>query len=198
MGLGSYEFQHQKPKWENEGLKIYECHIGMRGINPQVHTFKSFKEDVLPMIDSHGYNVIQIMAILEHPYYGSFGYHVSSFFSVSSRFGKPNEFKELIDEAHKRNIKVVIDIVHAHATKNINEGINLWDGTDYQYFHSGEKGHHSQWDSKIFDYSKYEVLRFLLSNIKFWLTEYNADGFRFDGVTSMLYKHHGINYGFIG
>ena len=103
-----------------------------------------------------------------------------------------------MDEAHRLNIKVVIDLVHAHAAKNINEGINYWDGTDYQYFHSGEEGLHSQWDSRIFDFSKYEVLRFLLSNIAYWLTEYNTDGFRFDGVTSILYKHHGINFGFTG
>lgn len=138
------------------------------------------------------------MAIIEHPYYGSFGYHVSNFFSVSSRFGKPQDFKELVDEAHRLDIKVIIDLVHAHAAKNKFEGINYWDGTEYQYFHSGDQGTHSQWDSRLFNYSKYEVQRFLLSNIKFWLAEYNADGYRFDGVTSILYKHHGVGYGFTG
>lgn len=138
------------------------------------------------------------MGVIEHPYYGSFGYHCSNFFSVSSRFGSPADFKELVDDAHGMGIKVIIDLVHSHAAKNVNEGINMWDGTDYQYFHGGDKGNHPLWDSRVFDYSKYEVLRFLLSNIRYWLEEYQTDGFRFDGVTSMLYHHHGKGVGFTG
>lgn len=196
--LNNYKFKHPKPSWPNKNLKIYESHIGMSGAEPKIHSFTYFKDHVLPIVQEAGYNVIQLMAIAEHPYYGSFGYHVSNFFSVSSRFGKPNEFKELVDEAHRRGIKIIIDLVHAHAAKNVQEGINLWDGTDYQYFHGGEAGTHSQWDSRLFNYSKYEVQRFLLSNIRYWLEEFNTDGFRFDGVTSILYKHHGVNYGFTG
>jgi 1,4-alpha-glucan branching enzyme len=79
---------------------------------------------------------------MEHPYYGSFGYHVSNFFALSSRCGNPRDFKELVDYAHLKGIKVVIDLVHAHAATNTLEGINLWDGTDYQYFHSLPKGLH--------------------------------------------------------
>ena len=198
MGLSTYEWKHPKPAWKNANLKIYECHIGMSGIDHKVHGFTHFKEVVLPKVISLGYNVIQIMGVMEHPYYGSFGYHVSNFFSVSSRFGKPHEFKEMVDEAHRHGIKVIIDIVHSHAAKNVNEGINMWDGTDYQYFHGDGKGNHPLWDSRVFDYSKYEVMRFLLSNVRFWLEEYNADGYRFDGVTSMLYTHHGAGYGFTG
>ena len=135
----------------------------MSGIEPKIHSFTHFKDTVLPYIAQLGYNTIQIMAILEHPYYGSFGYHVTNFFAVSSRFGTPDEFKQLVDEAHGLGIKVIIDLVHAHAAKNIDEGINYWDGTDYQYFHSGEKGIHQQWDSRIFDFSKYEVKGFCLN-----------------------------------
>lgn len=200
VSLDDFHFMYPKPEWKNNEtpLRVYECHIGISGVEPKIHSFTHFKDTVLPYIAKLGYNTIQIMAILEHPYYGSFGYHVTNFFAVSSRFGNPREFKELVDAAHEMGIKVIIDLVHAHAAKNIDEGLNYWDGTDYQYFHSGEKGIHSQWDSRIFDFSKYEVLRFLLSNIRFWIEEFNTDGFRFDAVTSMLYKHHGINYGFTG
>jgi 1,4-alpha-glucan branching enzyme len=196
--LGNRKFVYPKPDWKNKNVKIYETHIGMSGKEEKVHSFTDFKNTVIPRVLKLGYNVIQIMGVMEHPYYGSFGYHVSNFFSVSSRFGTPDEFKEMIDEAHKHNIKVIVDIVHSHAAKNALEGINLWDGTDYQYFHGGNKGLHPLWDSRVFDYSKYEVIRFLLSNIRFWLEEYNVDGFRFDGVTSMIYTHHGAGYGFTG
>jgi 1,4-alpha-glucan branching enzyme len=198
VDLSLYQWKNQKPVWENVNVKVYECHIGMSGVEEKVHSFTYFRENVLPRIKNLGYNVIQIMGIIEHPYYGSFGYHCSNFFSVSSRFGTPCEFKQLVDEAHGMGIKIIIDLVHSHAAKNVLEGINLWDGTDYQYFHGGEKGNHPMWDSRVFDYSKYEVLRFLLSNIRFWIEEYSADGYRFDGVTSMLYEHHGKGYGFTG
>src|ERR1051325_9270518 len=132
------------------------------------------------------------MAIQENPYYGSFGYHVSNFFAVSSRFGTPDELKALIDAAHGMGLQVIMDLVHSHAVKNINEGLNRFDGTDHQYFHAGARGQHVAWDSLCFDYSKYEVQRFLLSNVRYWLEEYNFDGFRFDGVTSMIYLDHGL------
>lgn len=171
---------------------IYECHIGMAGEECGVSTFRYFKEQVLPRIQKEGYNTLQIMAIMEHPYYASFGYQVTNFFAVSSRFGTPEELKELIDTAHSMGIAVLLDIVHSHAAENTMEGINEFDGTDYQFFHHGAKGNHPAWGTKLFDYSKPEVLHFLLSNVKFWLEEYHFDGFRFDGVTSMLYQDHGL------
>ncbi|MEH0156046.1 alpha-amylase family glycosyl hydrolase [Limibacter armeniacum] len=170
---------------------IYECHIGMATESGGVGTFKEFEDNVLPRIKDLGYNTIQMMAVQEHPYYASFGYHVSSFFAVSSRFGTPEELKSLIKKAHSMGIAVVMDIVHSHAVKNLNEGLNEYDGTDYQYFHAGGKGDHPDWDSKIFNYGKWEVIQFLLSNVRYWLEEFRFDGFRFDGVTSMLYHHHG-------
>jgi 1,4-alpha-glucan branching enzyme len=136
------------------------------------------------------------MAVQEHPYYGSFGYHVSNFFAVSSRFGTPDELKELIDIAHQNGLAVIMDLVHSHAVKNEIEGLNRFDGTLYQYFHSGSRRNHPAWDSLCFNYSKNEVLHFLLSNCKFWLDEYKFDGFRFDGVTSMLYLDHGLSKNF--
>ncbi|MBR4324163.1 MAG: 1,4-alpha-glucan-branching enzyme, partial [Bacteroidales bacterium] len=176
----------------NEPLLIYECHIGMAQEKEGVGTYKEFEDNVLPHIIKGGYNTIQIMAIAEHPYYGSFGYHVSNFFAPSSRFGTPEELKHLIKTAHKAGIRVIMDIVHSHTVKNLSEGINRMDGTDCQYTHPGGRGDHPQWDSKLFDYGKNEVIQFLLSNIRYWMRDFHFDGFRFDGVTSMLYMHHGM------
>ena len=170
---------------------IYESHTGMAGEEPRVHTYREFAEQVLPRVRKAGYNTVQLMAIQEHPYYGSFGYHVSSFFAACSRFGTPEDLKYLVDTAHGMGIAMILDVVHSHAVKNISEGLNNLDGSGHQYFHSGEKGNHPQWDSKCFDYGKPEVKQFLLSNVRYWLEEYRFDGFRFDGITSMLYHSHG-------
>lgn len=175
-----------------EELFIYECHVGMAQEKEGVGSYLEFAEFILPRIKNAGYNAIQLMAIQEHPYYGSFGYHVSSFYAPSSRFGTPEDLKILIKKAHQMGIGVILDIVHSHTVKNTVEGINQFDGSDGQYFHEGSRGDHPQWDSKLFDYGKPEVLRFLLSNIKYWLNEFHFDGFRFDGVGSMMYYHHGM------
>ncbi len=180
----------------NEAPIIYECHIGMAGEDERVHTYNEFKEKILPRVKEMGYNTIQLMAIQEHPYYGSFGYHVSSFFAPSSRFGTPKELKELIDEAHSLGIAVIMDLVHSHAVRNEREGLGKYDGTRYQFFHDGARGEHPAWDSFCFDYNKNEVLHFLLSNLRFWLEEYQFDGFRFDGITSMIYHDHGLGKAF--
>lgn len=177
-------------------LLIYECHVGMSQDAEKVGTYNEFRENVLPRVVADGYNCIQIMAIQEHPYYGSFGYHVSSFFAASSRFGTPEELKQLIDEAHKMGIAVIMDIVHSHAVKNEVEGLGNFAGDPYQYFNKGDRREHPAWDSLCFDYGRNEVLHFLLSNCKFWLDEYHFDGFRFDGVTSMLYYSHGLGEAF--
>lgn len=177
-------------------LMIYECHIGMAQDAEKVGTYKEFTENVLPRVAADGYNCIQIMGIQEHPYYGSFGYHVSNFFAASSRFGTPDELKELIDTAHKMGIAVIMDLVHSHAVKNELEGLGNFAGDPYQYFYRGDRREHPAWDSLCFDYGKNEVLHFLLSNCKFWMEEYKFDGFRFDGVTSMLYYSHGLGESF--
>ncbi len=182
----------------NTPLYIYEAHVGMAQETPGLGTYTQFKDLILPRIKKAGYNCIQLMAIQEHPYYGSFGYHVSSFFAPSSRFGTPEELKDLVDAAHGMGIAVIMDLVHSHAVKNIFEGLNEFDGTDHQYFRSGERGNHPGWDSKLFDYGKPEVLQFLLSNVRYWLEEFQFDGYRFDGVTSMLYHNHGLSYTFDG
>lgn len=190
-------------QWENnnfagtiESPLIYEAHIGMSGEEERVHTYNEFRKKMLPRIKDNGYNTLQLMAIPEHPYYGSFGYHVSGFFAPSSRFGTPDELKQLVDEAHGMGMAVIMDIVHSHAVKNEMEGLGKYDGTRYQFFHEGGKGEHPAWDSYCFNYGKNEVLHFLLSNVRFWLEEFRFDGFRFDGVTSMLYFDHGLGKAF--
>ena len=187
-----YIWKVKKFKPDTNPLFIYECHIGMGQDAEKVGTYREFKDNVLPRVVKDGYNCIQIMAIQEHPYYGSFGYHVSNFFAASSRFGTPEELKELIDAAHEAGVAVIMDIVHSHAVKNELEGLGNFAGDPCQYFYSGDRREHPAWGSLCFDYGKNEVLHFLLSNCKYWLEEYHFDGFRFDGVTSMLYYSHGL------
>ena len=175
---------------------IYETHIGMAQEKEGIGSFSEFTANVLPRVIESGYNAIQLMAIQEHPYYGSFGYQVSNFFAVSSRFGTPDDLRYLIDKAHAAGLAVFMDLIHSHAVSNETEGLSRFDGTLYQYFHEGSRGLHQLWDSRCFDYGKYQVLHFLLSNCRFWLDEYRFDGFRFDGITSMLYLHHGSNKAF--
>ena len=179
-----------------DSLYIYEAHVGMAQEEGKVGTYREFAENVLPRVKTAGYNTIQLMAIMEHPYYGSFGYQVSNFFAASSWFGKPEDLKYLVNTAHNMGIRVLLDVVHSHAVKNTAEGINEFDGTTWQFFHDGEKGDHPAWGTKCFNYGKTEVLHFLLSNLKFWMKEYHFDGFRFDGVTSMLYHDHGLGSDF--
>ena len=185
-------FKKKKP----ENPLIYECHVGISNEDESIGTYNEFTEKVLPRVKENGYNCIQIMAVMEHPYYASFGYQVSSFFAPSSRFGTPEDLKSLINTAHKMGVFVLLDIIHSHAAINAVEGLAEFDGTTYQYFHEGERGYHSAWGTRLFNYDKNEVLHFLLSNVKYWIEEFHFDGFRFDGVTSMLYHNHGLGVNF--
>src|SRR5574344_2801782 len=193
-----YVFKKKNFKPDTNPLLIYECHIGMAQDEEKVGTYIEFKDNVLPRIKKDGYNAIQVMAVAEHPYYGSFGYHVSNFFAPSSRFGTPEELKELIDTAHQMGIAVIMDIVHSHAVKNEGEGLGNFAGDGCQYFMQGGRREHPAWDSLCFEYGKNEVVHYLLSNCKYWLEEFKFDGFRFDGVTSMLYYSHGLGDAFGG
>ena len=190
-----YEWKHRSPGKRPHPL-IYECHIGMSSEQEKVSTFEEFRTTVLPRVKALGYNVLQIMALQEHPYYGSFGYQVSNFFALSSRFGTPEDFKRLVDDAHARGIAVIMDIVHSHSVINEAEGLSRFDGRDDLYFYKGHQGYHPAWGSRCFDYGKDEVKYFLLSNCKYWMEEYHLDGFRFDGVTSMIYWDHGLGKDF--
>lgn len=190
-----YIWRYKTPPLPETPL-IYEAHIGMASTDEKVASYSEFTKNVLPRIKDLGYNTVQLMAIAEHPYYGSFGYHVANFFAPSSRFGTPDDLKQLIDIAHSLGLRVIMDIVHAHSVSNENEGLGNFAGDKSQYFCAGERGRHSQWDSLVFDYGKPEVVHFLLSNVRYWLDEFRFDGFRFDGVTSMIYSHHGLGKSF--
>ncbi|CAG8512397.1 7782_t:CDS:10 [Paraglomus brasilianum] len=192
-----YQWKNTQPK-KPESLRVYEAHVGISAIDGRVAQYDEFTANILPRIKDLGYNTIQLMAVMEHAYYASFGYQVTNFFAASSRYGPPEGLKRLIDTAHGMGLYVLLDIVHSHACKNVLDGLNMFDGTDHCYFHEGGKGRHDLWDSRLFNYGHWEVLRFLLSNLRFWIEEYRFDGFRFDGVTSMLYVHHGIGTGFSG
>ena len=190
--------------WTDEGFSmdeaplIYEAHVGMSSEDHRIATYREFADHILPHVKNLGYNTVQLMAIMEHPYYGSFGYQVSNFFAASSRFGYPEDLKYLVNKAHEMGIRVLLDVVHSHAVGNTLEGINLFDGTSWQFFHDGPEGDHPAWGTKCFNYDKPEVIHFLLSNLKFWMEEYHFDGFRFDGVTSMLYRDHALGANFTG
>ena len=149
-------------------LRIYEAHVGMSSNEEKVSTYREFADNIIPRIKRSGYTAVQLMAIAEHADYASFGYHVTNFFAVSSRSGTPEDLKYLIDKAHQNGLFILMDIVHSHASSNVADGINYWDGTDYLYFHGGSRGYHSQWNSRLFNYSSYETLRLLLSNCAYW------------------------------
>lgn len=192
-------------KWSDKKFKpeaaakepyIYECHVGMAQDKEGVGTYREFADEILPRIKDQGYNTIQMMAVQEHPYYGSFGYHVSNFFAPSSRFGTPDDLRYLVNKAHNLGLAVIMDLVHSHAVKNIAEGLAEFDGSDDQYFHPGGRGYHTGWDSYLFNYGKEQVIQFLLSNARYWIEEFHFDGYRYDGVTSMLYFHHGEHVSF--
>ncbi|CAL5384496.1 unnamed protein product [Camellia sinensis] len=195
-----YQFKFPRPP-KPEAPRIYEAHVGMSSSEPRINSYREFADDVLPRIRANNYNTVQLMAIMEHSYYGSFGYHVTNFFAVSNRSGTPEDLKYLIDKAHSLGLQVLMDAVHSHAGNNSMDGLNGFDvgqSSQDSYFHTGERGYHNLWDSRLFNYANWEVLRFLLSNLRWWLEEYKFDGFRFDGVTSMLYHHHGIDMAFTG
>lgn len=191
----AYRWKHRRRKREAHPL-IYEAHVGMSMENRRVSTFNEFRAYILPRIAEQGYNMVQLMGIQEHPYYGSFGYQVANFYAVSSRFGTPEELKRLIDEAHGCGLGVIMDLVHSHAVRNEAEGLSCFAGDYSQYFYPGERGEHRLWNSRCFDYGKDEVISFLLSNCKYWADEFRFDGFRFDGITSMLYWDHGLGRDF--
>ncbi|MBW2513841.1 MAG: alpha amylase C-terminal domain-containing protein [Deltaproteobacteria bacterium] len=191
-----FEWRHPVPEDLLEPPLVYEAHIGMAQTEAKIGTYREFAEQVIPRVVKAGYNTLQLMGLQEHPYYGSFGYQVSSFFAASSRFGTPEDLKMLIDTAHGAGLRVIMDLIHSHSVSNEVEGLSRFDGSVHQYFHSGPRGYHPAWDSRCFDYGKHQVLHFLLSNCRFWFDEYHLDGFRFDGITSMLYRHHGLGHAF--
>lgn len=192
-----YQFKFERVK-KPRSLRIYECHVGISSSEGKVADYRYFADQVVPRIVKQGYNSIQLMAIMEHVYYASFGYQVTNFYAASSRYGPPDDLKYLVDKCHENGLYILLDVVHSHASKNTLDGLNQWDGTNGAYFHDNYRGYHELWDSRMFNYTEMETLRFLLSNLRWWVEEYRFDGFRFDGVTSMMYHTHGLGHGFSG
>ncbi|OAY77721.1 1,4-alpha-glucan-branching enzyme 3, chloroplastic/amyloplastic [Ananas comosus] len=187
----TYKWRHKRPNMSNS-LRIYECHIGISGSESKISSFDEFTSKVLLHVKSAGYNAIQLIGIVEHADYSSVGYKVTNFFAVSSRFGSPDDFKKLVDEAHGLGILVFLDIVHSYASADESVGLALFDGSNDCYFHTGKRGHHKYWGTRMFKYGDVDVLHFLLSNLKWWVTEYRIDGFQFHSLSSMIYTHNGF------
>jgi len=187
-------FAFRRPRPQRPSFpRIYEAHVGIAqsalGKKPkQFGTYRHFAEKVLPRIKKGGYTTVQLMGIPEHPLYKSFGYQVSGYFAPSSRFGTPDDFKYLVDEAHRLELGVILDITHSHACPNTEQGLARYDTS--RYFFRDLK---TQWDTVSFDYSQERTRRFLLSNCRYWLEEFNIDGFRFDAVGNMIYLDHGLD-----
>ncbi|KAL7618883.1 hypothetical protein Lser_V15G03253 [Lactuca serriola] len=183
-----------------EAPHIYIAHFGKHSSGFGVYSYREFADNILPG-EANKYNTVQLMGVMEHSSYGPLGYDVTNFFAVNSSSGSPEDLKYLIDEAHRLGLRVLLDVVHSHVSSNITQGLSGFDvgqATEDSYFHTGERGYHRLWRSRLFNYSNWEVLRFLLSNLRWWLEEFMFDGFRFQGVTSMLYDHHGIEHPFTG
>ncbi|KAK9673873.1 hypothetical protein RND81_12G195300 [Saponaria officinalis] len=185
-------------KWKNnspkrpKSLRIYECHVGISGSDPKVSSFLEFTEKVLPRVKDLGYNAIQLFGVIEHKDYFTAGYRVTNMYAVSSRFGTPEDFKRLVDEAHGLGLLVFLDIVHSYSAADEMVGLSLFDGTNDCYFHTGKRGHHKYWGTRIFKYGDVDVLQFLLSNLRWWIEEYHIDGFQFHSLPSMMYTHNGF------
>jgi len=188
----AYAFRYPQPP-RSLFPRIYEAHVGIAQSvlgkrAKQFGTYRHFAEKVLPRIQKGGYTAVQLMGIPEHPLYKSFGYQVSGYFAPSSRFGTPDDFKYLVDEAHRLGLAVILDITHSHACPNTEQGLARYDTS--RYFFRELK---TQWDTVSFDYSQERTRRFLLSNCRYWLEEFRIDGFRFDAVGNMIYLDHGLD-----
>lgn len=186
-----YKWKNKRPKVP-KSFRIYECHVGISGIEQKISSFNEFISKVLPHIKNAGYNAIQLIGVIEHRDYSSVGYKVTNLFAVSSRFGTPNDFKHLVDEAHGLGLLVFLDIVHSYSAADELVGLSLFDGSNDCYFHTGKRGHHKYWGTRMFKYGDVDVLHFLLSNLKWWVVEYQIDGFQFHSLSSMMYTHNGF------
>ncbi|KAK7287576.1 hypothetical protein RIF29_00857 [Crotalaria pallida] len=202
-GTQAYAIHWEPPpehvyKWKNtspkvpKSLRIYEAHVGISGSEPKISSFNEFTDKVLPHIMETGYNAIQLIGVVEHKDYFTVGYRVTNFYAVSSRYGTPDDFKRLVDEAHGLGLLVFLEIVHSYAAADENVGLSMFDGSNDCYFHSGKRGQHKFWGTRMFKYGDPDVLHFLLSNLNWWIVEYQVDGFQFHSLSSMIYTHNGF------
>ncbi|KAI8557559.1 hypothetical protein RHMOL_Rhmol04G0020000 [Rhododendron molle] len=187
----TYKWKHKHPEVP-KSLRIYECHVGISGLEPKIASFNDFTEKVLPYVKEAGYNVIQLIGLVEHKDYFTIGYRVTNLYAVSSRYGTPDDFKRLVDEAHGLGLLVFLDIVHSYSAADEMVGLSLFDGSNDCFFHTGKRGHHKFWGTRMFKYGDVDVLHFLLSNLNWWVVEYHIDGLQFHSLASMIYTHNGF------
>ncbi|MGZ8440640.1 MAG: 1,4-alpha-glucan branching protein GlgB [Candidatus Deferrimicrobiaceae bacterium] len=171
-------------------ISIYEMHLGswMRdpGKGNRMLSYRELAPRLVEYLTKMNFTHVEFLPVMEHPFYGSWGYQVTGFFAPTSRYGTPQDFLYLIDILHRHGIGVILDWIPSHFTKD-GHGLNYFDGTHLFEHADPRQGHHPDWDTQIFNYGRKEVQSFLLSSAYFWLDVFHADGLRVDAVASMLY-----------
>ena len=168
-------------------VSVYEVHIGSwKRDGKRQYTYRELIDQLVPYVVDMGYTHVEFMPVMEHPFYGSWGYQITGYFAPTSRFGTPQDFMALVDAFHAAGVGVLLDWVPSHFP-NDPHGLDRFDGTHLYEHADPRKGFHPDWKSNIFNYGRYEVRSFLISNARFWVDRYHADGLRVDAVASMLY-----------
>jgi 1,4-alpha-glucan branching enzyme len=179
-------------------FSVYEVHLGSWKRDPADNerrlTYREIARDLVPYVTEMGFTHVEFLPVMHHPYEPSWGYQITGYFAANSAFGSPQDLMYLIEELHRNDIGVILDWVPSHFPGDLN-GLYQFDGTSLYEHENPHEGYHPDWKSYIFNYGRYEVRSFLISNAKFWLERYHIDGLRVDAVASMLYRDYSRNEG---